>query len=80
MCSPASSARCWGGCGASERDPAQRLAHDDSLLHKHLAEIVVTAVNLHAAAARLGAAELGENGFTAKDLLEYLPKAIVNLA
>jgi ADP-dependent NAD(P)H-hydrate dehydratase / NAD(P)H-hydrate epimerase len=61
---------------ASERDPAQRLAHDDSLLHKHLAEIAVTAVNLHAAAARLGAAELGENGFTAKDLLEYLPNAI----
>ncbi len=61
---------------ASERDPAQRLANDDSLLHKYLAEIAVTAVNLHAAAARLGAADLGENGFTAKNLLEYLPKAI----
>jgi NAD(P)H-hydrate epimerase len=40
------------------------------------AEIVCTAVNWHAAAARCWVAQHGENGMTAADLIEELPEAL----
>ncbi len=69
-------ARYHAGINASDSG----LAPNNALRRLQIAEITATAVNLHAMAAQLGVDELGENGFTATDLTEFIPGAMLELA
>jgi ADP-dependent NAD(P)H-hydrate dehydratase / NAD(P)H-hydrate epimerase len=56
------------------------LAPNAAMRRLQIAEITATAVNLHAMAAQLGVEDLGENGLTATDLVDYIPDAMLALA
>jgi NAD(P)H-hydrate epimerase len=65
---------------ASEQAAPSSLAPNSALRRMQAAEIVATAVNLHALAARHGVESLGENGLTATDLVDYIPHAMRELS
>ena len=60
------------------REPSSR--DNGGQLRSSIAEIIVSAVNIHAQAARLGVGHFGEESLSAADLIEEIPGALKQLA